>query len=377
MKLQTTPANSSTISGEASIFLDLLRLVSAMTVLVCHIGIVLTQRPNQEQRIIIHDPHVIDNLYKASHSAVIVFFALSGFVISYTTINKRRDVWQYAQARLSRLYSVLIPALLLSAAIECFLSVVAPDILGENTRGPTLLRFLLAGTYLNEIWFFSAAPPIDRPLWSLSYEFWYYVIFGLWLYRGRSRISIALPLVACLIAGPKILALFPIWLIGCVACRLPRLPLSPRTAWLTIFLIAILTIVEISVVPLSPSMGQPPLFMSSSFATDYLAGLLIGAALWLLPSADVFAPSAATISKFRKYGDLTFSIYLLHLPLIILFSGLFHQTTIGDLVATGLAVTVLATLLGFYLEKNRVFWNDFFAVFIKNLRLLTDRLRTH
>jgi peptidoglycan/LPS O-acetylase OafA/YrhL len=53
----------------------------------------------------------------------------------------------------------------------------------------------------------------NTPYWSIAYEFWYYAVFGgLFYFRGWTRI--ALTALACLVAGYKILLLFPIWALG-------------------------------------------------------------------------------------------------------------------------------------------------------------------
>jgi peptidoglycan/LPS O-acetylase OafA/YrhL len=58
------------------------------------------------------------HLWLPSHLAVMVFFVLSGCVIAYTTFQRHPgDVQKYIIARLSRLYSVVIPALILTGIL--------------------------------------------------------------------------------------------------------------------------------------------------------------------------------------------------------------------------------------------------------------------
>lgn len=364
-------ANLRPLSGEASIFLDLLRLISSLAVLVSHMVSESTANHSDADGSLVNSPQTLEHFGRLGSTAVIVFFVLSGFVISYTSLNKRRDGWQYSQARLSRLYSVLIPALLVSAGVHYILLLVAPAVHDQYTRAPTLFRFLLAATFSNELWFFSAAPPINRPLWSLGYEFWYYLIFGLWFYRGQRKVFFIFPILAALIAGPKVMLLFPVWMMGCMVCYLPRLELKPSVAWVIIFLLLLLMVVEVSTLPLYPDplVGHPPLFFSAAFISNYLTGFLIGAAVWLLPSINVSKLNPNVIPKFRAIGDLTFSIYLLHFPLIILFKGVYPWAiTTADLIFIGLLVAASAAGLGLYLEKKRPFWNRLFEAIIKRIR---------
>src|SRR5206468_3939655 len=59
----------------------------------------------------------------------------------------------------------------------------------------------------------NVSPGTNGPFWSLSYEFWYYIIFAAGVYfTGKKKIA-GVTCVA-LIAGPKILVGLPIWLMG-------------------------------------------------------------------------------------------------------------------------------------------------------------------
>jgi hypothetical protein len=71
-----------------SFYLDLIRFISALEVFLYHIG-----------------------LARFGHEAVIVFFVLSGYVISYTAKNNDRTIGRYAISRFTRVYSVALPAL--------------------------------------------------------------------------------------------------------------------------------------------------------------------------------------------------------------------------------------------------------------------------
>ena len=87
------------IDPGVSSYLDLLRIVAAMMVLLSHylpvlFGVGLELVPG--------------------HDAVIIFFVMSGYVIAFVTADRDRPLSKYAIHRLARLWSVLIPALALS-----------------------------------------------------------------------------------------------------------------------------------------------------------------------------------------------------------------------------------------------------------------------
>ena len=100
----TTPAPP--LARSTSFFLDLLRLVAAFSVF---------------------GGHVIMLWYPRSYSAfedrfgeraVIIFFVLSGYVIAFSTLRRECDPRAYVLARLSRLSSVVLPALVLTAVLQ-------------------------------------------------------------------------------------------------------------------------------------------------------------------------------------------------------------------------------------------------------------------
>ena len=84
-----------------SIYLDLVRFVAAVLVYLWH----------SNQKAIVDGP-VFAGGY--GPSAVIVFFVLSGFVIAYVVETKERDWRRYLAGRGARIYSVVVPVVVLT-----------------------------------------------------------------------------------------------------------------------------------------------------------------------------------------------------------------------------------------------------------------------
>lgn len=129
------------------------------------------------------------------HAAVMIFFVLSGYFIGgavYTRIKEHRWSWvDYGISRLARLWTVLIPALLLTLMWD-FLGMHLHGIGGYDGRfgdlihsGPNALApiNLSVSCFLGNVFFLQTIKcPIfgtNGPLWSLAYEFWYYLLFPL------------------------------------------------------------------------------------------------------------------------------------------------------------------------------------------------------
>ena len=104
---------------------------------------------------------------------VVIFFVLSGFVITWSVDRKKEyHFGQYLFDRLIRLWSVVIPALALGLVLDYFGRSIHPQTYGSIFSAEHLeLKVLLSGLFLHESWFFSIRPGTNGPFWSLSYEF--------------------------------------------------------------------------------------------------------------------------------------------------------------------------------------------------------------
>jgi peptidoglycan/LPS O-acetylase OafA/YrhL len=332
------------IDGFPSIILDVIRLVSALVVFFWHLRFIWF-------------PNVPTISVDIGHGAVIVFFVLSGYVIFYTTLNKNRGFLQYFKARLSRLYSVLIPGLLLTVICEFIVRQVNIDIYSEYSRGHSIIRYLLTGTFLNEIFLFSSAPPMNGPLWSLGYEFMFYVIFGFWFYKCKTWKSKSLLVIVSVILLPKIMLLMPIWLIGGYAYRYLSLKINPLFQYILVVLTLLIgCILFYKIPPIPARMGSFPLFFSSQFLTDYLLGLTIAIAFFLLPNGNPIS-SPNKILLFRKLGDMTYPIYILHQPLLILYITIFgYPPSYEQIVLPCFVILGICTVVGYASNKMKPLW---------------------
>jgi hypothetical protein len=131
-------------------------------------------------------------------------------------------------------------------------SVISFDISQRDSVANLLGNML----FLQDIW----VPPFgsDAPLWSLSYEFWYYLLFPLFLVAfvgsvsTRRRIAyVVLGVAILLLVGPTIDVYFLLWLLGAgVAFTLMRRPGIATSAVFRVGLAAIaLSLVAVSFTP--------------------------------------------------------------------------------------------------------------------------------
>lgn len=196
------------ITAPLSTALDLVRFFAALVVLVCHAA----QMKVYAGR--------FPDLPLLQHYAVVVFFVLSGLVITASVIRRRATFGQYAIARAARILPVSVAAIAFSTL--AFLAVTAWG--GSAQHTDTYGQLSLSGTVLPLVFLsespWGAGPVWNPPYWSLCYEVWYYALFGAAvLLRGPTRIF-ALAVFA-LLAGPRILLMLPVWLVGVVLVLTP------------------------------------------------------------------------------------------------------------------------------------------------------------
>ena len=65
--------------------------------------------------------------FHAGHSAVVIFFVLSGYVITYVASERETTLRDYALSRCARIYSVAVPALLLTIVLDAFFMTIGDD----------------------------------------------------------------------------------------------------------------------------------------------------------------------------------------------------------------------------------------------------------
>ncbi|WEG14746.1 acyltransferase [Pullulanibacillus sp. KACC 23026] len=196
--------------SDASGLLDLLRFLSALTVLELHATL----------------KHVIPG-----YQAVMVFFVLSGYFVGSGVLkNVLQQSWSWSQYlinRFVRLWIVLLPSLCLTI-IWVKLQNAMTD---QTIHNDSLKSFMINALFLKGQ--FTPSFGQNGVLWSLTYEFWYYILFpplALFLFSKSIRkrflyfvVTVALAYFIYQVLGPRVLKYFSIWLMGAGVAILPRL----------------------------------------------------------------------------------------------------------------------------------------------------------
>ncbi len=210
-----------TLTLRTSCYLNIYRFSASFLVFIFHMGYFSGYRLGW-----------IGNL---GDEAVLAFFVLSGVVIAYSATTKHSGLVDFSIARFSRLWSVVIPAIFLTFILDTLgqrLSLAAYGNLHPYDLEKWIVSSVASVLFLNQIWHFHLWIGSNGPFWSVSYEFWYYVIFASIFYFAGWRKLVAVALCVA-IAGPKILIAFPVWLIG-VAVYLLIAKYGPSRGWISV-----------------------------------------------------------------------------------------------------------------------------------------------
>lgn len=302
--------------------------------------------------------------------AVPTFFVLSGFVIRHVTLSREHTLRIFLIDRVSRIYSVAIPALLLTLYVTAVAARVAPTYFAlyfADISNHPLLRILLNITLLSQSWGHNTVAFCDSPFWSLSYEGLFYIAYGLFFYlRGAQRIFALLGWAA--LAGPQVAFLLPLWWLGCWLydlfqfIRLTRIATALRVlfgaylvAGVALYLLGLDTLLvgPLRAILAFSRLPNPLLLLHQdplratlmAIATGSFAAVVL---LMLLLVSDLIKISRTNpwTRKFRRVADGTFAIYLMHYPLMVLAAcfGLYHPGALGRNLGITAAVCILLIL---------------------------------
>ncbi|PAY17878.1 hypothetical protein CKO51_19505 [Rhodopirellula sp. SM50] len=339
------PSEASPISGSFSVFLDLLRIYAALCVFVCHAEFGWFGD--------LSIPGFLEG-----HDAVVVFFVLSGFVIAYSQNQNRREFTDFVIARLTRLYVTLLPALFLTVACTMAVAYLNPSLSESLFKSFESLRYVVCLLFLQELWFRNLTPGFNGPLWSLSYELFYYILFAAaTLIRVRWLRSVSVLLIA-VIAGPNILLLLPAWLIGVAVLRLEsRRPRNVVAQWMLLLVGMVVGAVLVhGGLGFPHREGRPPLNYSSAFVTDWILAASVGMILFAMRGLLRTGASPIVMRVARRLGDLTFPVYIFHFPLLAFFAALSGAESFnrGPINLLGIGCAFVASVaLGLISERFR------------------------
>ena len=355
--------------------LDLLRGLAAVVVLAGHLRSYIFQSFGELEQAGVQVGTFVRIFYFATglgHQAVMIFFALSGFLVggkALDDIAKHKFVWSiYLLRRLTRLWIVIVPTLLLTLAFDqigMWLTSEAGydgryyDLYSQGPSGPAGVDHSMS-TFFGNLAFlqtiYCPAFGSNGPMWSLANEFWYYIIFPLvaWVALARAtavgRTIGSFIAIALVIVLPRLLLEGGlIWVAGLAAAWCSR---RQSLAWLLQSIVlrsgAVALLVAMLVASKIPATGIGDL------------GLGLAVALILPIFAHLPSPGSTYTAVARGLSEISYTLYLTHLPLLtlIVFGGFAPMRWAPSLQAAGiyailfLVSTVWAAVIWWCFERH-------------------------
>ncbi|CAN7457182.1 acyltransferase family protein [Massilia sp. LjRoot122] len=262
-----------------------------------------------------------------AHQAVVVFFLISGWLVGGSLMNrfgKPQALAHYAIDRFTRLWTVLLPTLLLTLAVGLVIGAAAPgpmDFDPANEFSAAAFAGNLFGLQTVTVPDFGG----NYPLWSLAHETWYYIQFPLLLLvlAGGGvlrRAAAAAALVLLLSTLRDMISLyFAVWLLGAAFSRI-RIDCGQVCRGL-------LLVLTLALFVYYRLRGNNDDLVPGSFVQDIICGIPFLLLLASLQQAvDTSAPAYARANRVAVFfSEFSFSLYVLHIPVIDLMRYLGHQ----------------------------------------------------
>jgi peptidoglycan/LPS O-acetylase OafA/YrhL len=319
-----------------SSFLNLVRWSAAFLVLIGHARHLIFVEYNY-----VEAPNLIWRaiyfMTSLGHQAVMVFFVVSGLLVGGLTMRRWKfagspNLLQYGIARFSRIYTVLIPALLLgflmdsvglwyldgsglytnSASYQSSMNYVVADALNTSTFIGNI--FMLQGILVDRL-------GSNTPLWSLANEWWYYVIFALlsaaFYCKNKFRWIFFFVAVVIVAALPmKIVIWMIVWLLGvCALAWIDWAKMIPNPILGSVVFLTSLVFVKVSYKFPGAGPGEPLLL---EFGRDFLFSVAFA---FLLVSMSRVKRVFLHAGLHRFLAEFSYTTYLFHFPILVLLSS--------------------------------------------------------
>ncbi len=324
--------NPKVLSASVSAHLDVIRSVAAWAVMWGHLRALFFV---DYQELSPRSP-LLKAVYFVTgfgHEAVMVFFVLSGFLISSSILRSQASgTWSWAGytiSRCTRLYVVLIPGLLfgalwdftgkfLFAASHLYSSPLA------SFAGLIVQNALTARNFFGTLFFLQTIVcnsfGSNGPLWSIANEFWYYVLFPLGLLAGYSWLKKSFAagaslgvaaLCISLILGPVKMLGFMIWLAGfAVVLVWSRRKLSSTASRAACLLFSSVTLLAALTAARTGRLGPE--------SSDLAVGLAFAAFLYGVLQLDLkVLADGIYLRGAHLFAGFSYSLYVLHFPFLL------------------------------------------------------------
>lgn len=303
--------------------LNFLRWLSALMVVIGHLRSFLFVEYNlvENKTVFIKLFYFITGF---GHQAVIVFFVISGYLVGGAVLKKYKNnqlnqqyIKEYFIKRFTRIYIVLIPALFIGYVLDYYGNINFSD-LYTNAYHISAMNFnaigndnflTLIGNILNVQTIFVPTLGTNGPLWSLSNEWSYYILFILLFINNWTRMLFLGIVVLLVFKNIDILIYSSIWLLGSFIVLLKKQLIHKYLAIIILFTMLVLS------------------RKYNGFYIDITLALSISLLLNSLKN-DTF--NNIYFKKLNcKMADFSYSLYLFHFPFFVFLLSVFYVNKVN------------------------------------------------
>ncbi|HTV26225.1 MAG TPA: acyltransferase [Xanthobacteraceae bacterium] len=326
------------MSGQASAgtsarypWLDLIRGVAALEVVAGHLKSFMLDGIDKNSNLFVKIFNIVTG---QAHNAVMIFFVLSGYLIGKQVFDRFGQNWSwisYAVRRLSRLWTVLVLALLMTVIWDyvglhflhgaLYLGQLAGHRYGGSLPVGDMGSIHTTTTFFGNLFFLQngilvGSFGVNGPLWSLANEFWYYVIFPLSFY-AVSSIGRPLGRIICAAAAIGLCLLLPIyvvlyggiWLFGVFVVVLEKhTPAHWRERYINLLTMGTAGCILALLLYICPR------FLRNEDISDFIISGIFSILLFMLLNQDIKIPSLKRSGSF--VAKFSYTLYLTHFPFL-------------------------------------------------------------
>lgn len=383
LKPVETPRVAASTSYRGLGVLDAVRGATALYVLIGHAAILLFAS-RHDAALVSRSARAIADLlsvFAFGHQAVIMFFVLSGFCIHWKqsggSSSRPFDANDYARRRLRRIappyYFAIVLTGICSVAMSSLTHGRPPVNTGNYVADLLLIQhnqwWALLGNLLFLQWIVTPTFGTNTALWSLSYEFFFYWLYLIYLpLRIRLGVAKSAGVVAAISTAAffvsrhsfyildgfsQVVAYWFVWVLGAVGAELFRADpdrRAGRPAEAGLILACVLWLVSTRTLLL-------PTALSDTIGGIICLGLLL---TWVRrEQAEPARGGSRGIKRaLDGVGAFSYSLYLIHVPLLGVIATAWlvrvgHQPTSPWLFLASLPIVVFAAWISYRLVERR------------------------
>ena len=281
----------------------------------------------------------------SAHFGVVVFFVISGFVITHVAGDHRFDPLSFLKRRIIR----VVPLYWALTFLVAGLAVVAPSIF-KTTRFD-LVYFIKSLLFLPALVPGTADDwrPLFKPGWTLNYEMFFYLVISLlfWCRSMRARVGLLSLSLGVLVLGSFFITRRAHWF--SFYANLELLPFIGGT-WLAVLW------AEGRIQTWRPAIHLVVMVLTAALTIRFFAFALYPAP-WLIQELTMMIAAILLVVAALRYehyftrhkasgwlGDISYSLYLVHMFVVGLGWAILHRFGIISVSPAGMIGLVLIVL---------------------------------